>query len=239
MTGWKVHARDKSGRAICGAKNTASTKHEICHRSPCSPNGRCRNHGGLTPAVGSNLKHGKFSEHLRSSVLSEAYAASIQDRNLLDMREPIALLEACLKRTTERAADADAPGFRRRAVAKYEQVREFLKAGNQAGASQALTELGTILRDGVAEDRALEEVAIHADRLAKRLEGAWAIKLQRKQVLNIQQVGILIARLQEIIREEADPLVAAKIMARSQREVLMLPDRFEEQGESVARLVTI
>lgn len=181
----------------------------------------CRFHGayGGRPPI-----HGRYSKALNSTNLSEAYRAAIEDQSLLDLKEPLALLEACLQRTSERVALADTPEFRKRAYDKYQEIRDRLRSGDQSSASALLIELGDLLRDGVEEDRAVSELSVQAERLAKRVEAVWQIRLTRKQVFNIQQLGVLIGRVLQIVKEEATPEIAAHIVSRMETQVLKLPE---------------
>jgi hypothetical protein len=221
--GWKVHARDDLGRAICGAPTrNEEARYEICHKFPVSPNGRCMLHGGRNTGH-HRLKHGRYSKALSSSTLSAAYRAAVNDRSLLDLTEPIALLEACLQRTSERVGELDTPEFRQRALGLYEEARDASARGDADSFRQHMGELGRLLREGVQEDSALDDLANNAERLSKRLEAAWQIKLQRKQVLHITQVGALMARVLEIVKQEATGDTVHQIVQRMETEIMVLP----------------
>ncbi len=208
----------------CKAKCKATQQQ--CKRLASIGKTVCRMHGGAKGSGGLHgLKSGRYAKSLLHSTLSAAYASAVNDKELLDLKEPIALLEACLQRTGERVAQADTPEYRRRALELYQASMDANAEGNHTHAGEMLRELGKLLRDGVSEDRAISELSVQAERLSKRIEGAWNVKLQRKQVLTIQQFGILMARILEIVRHEAPLPVAVQICSRVEGEVMRLPER--------------
>lgn len=203
------------GRCSAKSKHTGSQ----CKQSAEPGWTVCRFHGAYG---GRPPTHGRYSKALNSTNLSQAYRAAIEDQSLLDLKEPLALLEACLQRTSERVALADTPEFRKRAYDKYQEIRDRLRSGDQSSASALLIELGDLLRDGVEEDRAVSELSVQAERLAKRVEAVWQIRMQRRQNLNMQQVGVLIARVLEIVKEECPPAIAQNVVNRMEVQVLKL-----------------
>lgn len=85
----------------CGAKTRAGGR---CVK-PAMPNGRCRFHGGLSlvgPASGT-FKHGRYSKLLPKG-LAAHYSAARSDRELLGLREEIALVDARMMQLLEQAS---------------------------------------------------------------------------------------------------------------------------------------
>lgn len=78
--------------AACCAKNR---KGSFCPKGPM-PNGRCRNHGGATPAPGPthpNYKHGRLSQCLPTAV-AKKFNVAREDPELLSIRDDVALFDA-------------------------------------------------------------------------------------------------------------------------------------------------
>jgi len=171
----------------------------------------CRMHGA---GGGRPIKHGRYSRVLKKSGLASHYDEAVEDRNLFDLKEPIALLEACLQRTTERVADRDTPDFRKRCLDLFEAAQQALKDGDSAGMSSNLKVLGQLLRDGVSEDRAIDQLSDQADKLARRIEGAWRIHLDKTQVFNRSQMVSLLGQFMEFVRMEAGGVVASRIQSK-------------------------
>lgn len=215
----------QSPHRLCKAHNRSG---QPCRRVAAEGKSVCYLHGGA-PGSGRPPVHGRYSKAISSHALSGAYKSAIDDPTLLDMLEPIALLEAALQRTVQRLAERDTPDFRARCLSLLEQAQEATARKDLDEARELMGRLRSLLRQGVEEDKALSEMSVQAERLSKRVEAAWSIKLQKRQVLNVQQLGAVIARVLQIVSEESTPVVAATIVGRMEREVLQLssPSRVE------------
>jgi ATP-dependent Lon protease len=217
----KVHARNAKGFPICGAK-TKNGKYPICQKAPVSDNGRCQNHGGTNPGPpiihGRRASKGRYTRILEGSNLAALYETAIQSTNLLDLKETAALLETVLQRVTQRATKFDSIEFRKVALDMFNEWHD-LESTDPDEARTKLLELGEWLKSGVSEDRALDRVAEHADRLAKRIEGAWQIKLQKQQVVNAHDLRLLFAFWIDVLKEQTSPEIAATVAMRVQSEM--------------------
>jgi hypothetical protein len=163
---------------------------------------------------GRPIKHGRYSKALQRSTLVAHYDEAVEDKSLFDLKEPIALLEACLRRTSERVADRDTPEFRKRCLELYEAAQQSLKDGDSAGASSRLKDLGQLIRQGTSEDRAIADLRYYADNLAARIEGAWRIHLSSGQSYNRQALVKIMAQILEFIRIEAGRTAAQRVQSR-------------------------
>lgn len=163
---------------------------------------------------GGPIKHGRYSKVLQRSALVAHYDEAVEDQSLFDLKEPIALLEACLRRTSERVADRDTPEFRKRCLELYEAAQQALKDGDSAGASSRLKDLGQLIREGTSEDRAIASLRQYADNLATRIEGAWRIHLSSSQSYNRQHLIKIMAQILEFIRLEAGRKTAQRVQSR-------------------------
>ena len=182
------------GPRTCGAKRRGGGR---CGSTALCPNGRCRLHGGRG---GRPIKHGRYSQSLGR--LAKAYEEARRDPTLFDLAEPIAILDALSKRAMERAADLDTPGFRKRALELFDAFRAATAAGDAAVGAARLNELSTLLRTGCAEDEALAEMGEHVDRLARRIEGAWSVKLAKKNVVNTRDLLAIMMRMLDVVQTE-------------------------------------
>src|SRR4051812_22336527 len=77
----------------CGARTRAG---HPC-RQPGMANARCRMHGGKTPRglASPNLVHGRYSKDLPTRLLTR-FEEALTDRELLSLRQDVALLDAML-----------------------------------------------------------------------------------------------------------------------------------------------
>jgi len=172
----------------------------------------CRIHGGLG---GAPPKHGRYSKGLGR--FREAYQEARADPSLLDLRETLALMDVAVQRAAERAAAADTPEFRARALALFNRARS---AVDPQDAAAALNQLGALLNEGVEDDAALDALARAAERLSRRQEKAWSIRLDAATALNARDLTAVLARFADIVLEEVPRDAAARVIRRIDGEVL-------------------
>lgn len=178
----------------------------------------CGTHGHVGE-YGKTLKNGSFSKHL--GPLAEKYKASFIDREgLMNMMRPLAILEAILKEHAELASAHDVPEFRSRAWKLFEESRA-LASTDPAKAAEAMNELGQLLRNGETQSKSLLRLEEAAERLSKRQEGTWKVKLLKQQAINGQELHLMLARLLDIISQETSPDHAMKIGMRFDTEISM------------------
>ena len=197
---WRCCAKSKTSGGRCG-------QHAVQGRRVC------RYHGGNSP--GGKIKHGRYAKGLGR--FREAYQSALNDPSLLDLRETIALLDVTVQKAVERAASCDSPQFRAAALELYEKAMRNL--GDEDGV-QALNELGELLTKGVAEDGALDELAKAAERLGRRQEKAWSIKLDAATAINARDLVAVMARWADVVLDECPKDVATRIIRRIDAEVL-------------------
>lgn len=194
----------------CCAKS--KTSQERCKRTVVPGRRVCRYHGGLG---GAPPKHGRYSKGLGR--FREAYESARNDPGLLDLRETLALLDVVVQRAADRAADKDTPDFRAQAYDLFEKAR---RTTDPADAAQALNRLGELLQVGCGEDSALAELAKAAERLGRRQEKAWQIRLDAANAINARDLTAVLARFADIVLEEVPKDAAARVIRRIDAEVL-------------------
>ena len=195
----------------CCAKS--KTTQERCRRTIVSGRRVCRYHGGLSP--GGKIIHGRYAKGLGR--FRDAYQDALQDPSLLDLRESLALMDITVQKAVERVSDCDTPKFRETAVELYERATR--NEGTEDGV-QALNELGDLLRQGMSEDSALDQLAKAAERMARRQEKAWGIKLDAATAINARDLVAVMARWADIVLDEVPKDAAARVIRRIDAEVL-------------------
>jgi hypothetical protein len=209
--GWKE--RTTKGQRRCQARKRRVLTQ--CGAIASTAKNVCRIHGAN---AGRPTTHGRYSKV--GGRLAACYDAALQDASLLDLQEPIALLEAISQRYMERAAERDTPDFRRSALTLYSEAQNAQQKQDTAGMAVALNALGVLLREGADEDRTLKHLAEQTERLAKRIEGAWSVRLARQQAINAKDLVSVLSRLIDIVRVEADPATASSIIKRIDFELI-------------------
>ena len=196
---WRCCAKSKTTQKRCGQRVVAGRR-------------VCRYHGGL---AGAPPTHGRYSKALGR--FREAYELARNDPSLLDLRETLALLDLVVQKAVSRASDADTPAFRK-------QARDLLGAVEvSVGASDHEDQIARLrewLDKGVEEDTALEELAKAAERLSRRQEKAWSIRLDAANAINARDLVAVLARFADIVLDECDKDAAGRIIRRIDGEVL-------------------
>ena len=139
------------------------------------------------------------------------------DPTLMDLRETMALLDVVVQKAAERAGNNDAPEFRSKALELFGQLEW---AGDDVERESILARLGALLRDGVEEDKALKALAENTERLAKRQERAWDIKLSAANAINARDMVAVLMRFADIVLEEAPKDAAGRIINRIDGEIM-------------------
>ena len=172
----------------------------------------CRYHGGN---AGRPIVHGRRSKALGR--FREAYNEARDDPGLMDLRDTMALLDIVVQRALKRAEENDAPEFRAKALEIY---RQLSWAADDVERHSILTRLGELLKSGVSEDKALKALAESAERLAKRQERAWDIKLSAAHAINARDMVAVLTKFVDIVLEEAPKDAAGRIIDRIDREIM-------------------
>ena len=166
-------------------------------------------HGGAAGSGGNHaLKHGRYSKAFGK--LAAGYESSLKDQNLFDLREPIAALDGVTKRLMSMVEDHDSPEWRREVRSKFRQAREALANGDPR-AAQLLEEVGQLIDRGASEGSNLESLGVNLDKLARRIEGAWSIHLQKTQVMNKADIVGLLAKFVTVVRDVGGSAIAARV----------------------------
>lgn len=201
-------AGDEPNRCTAKSKQSGNrcTKPVVAGRSVC------RYHGGLG---GRPIVHGRYSKALGS--LREAYEDSRNDPTLLELRDTLAVLDVIVQKAAARVGELDTPRFRSMA---YELYQEAAGATDPTELRERLRNLGGLLRNGVKEDEALERLSDSVEKLARRQEKAWDLRLSAANAINARDMVALLGRFAEIVLDEANDETATRIIARIDGEIM-------------------
>lgn len=182
---------------------------------PCSAhavNGRrvCRVHGGMTPQPGPthpNWKHGRRSKWIPSR-LADKYAESLNDPQLTEFRQDIALLESRLYELLETGES----------LPLWDRARESFRALRQAmadkdGLSTAyfLGELENYINRGMADSLRWAEVYKVTEQIGKTKEREHKRLVQAQQMISAEQLLVMLGQIADAARRtitNRDELVA-------------------------------
>ncbi|MDO8751151.1 MAG: hypothetical protein Q7K03_08415 [Dehalococcoidia bacterium] len=176
----KCNARDRDG-SIC--RNYVTRGMTKCHK-----------HGGasLRGIASPRFIHGRYSKYLPKH-LAEIYALALNDPNLLQLKDDIALMDA---RLGEMFGKLD----RGESVAAWSQVtRSFKKFLNaralslEAVEDLAVTELQTAIEKGMGDYESWQEIHATIEQRRKLVQDEHRVQINLKQMITAEKAMTLLA----------------------------------------------
>lgn len=180
---------------LCGAKTRAGG---IC-RAAAMPNGRCKIHGGMTPAgpASANWKTGRYSRYLPSG-LREAYIAAASDIDLLNLTDEIALVDV---RTSQLLGNADAAAAQWLEVQRAAAAAEDARAAGGAALDAALDSLRGALAAADGSGPALWSEVMQLLETRRRLaETERKRRVDQQLFVTVEQAMTLVQAVVESVR---------------------------------------
>ena len=184
--------------SACGAATRANG---ACRRAPM-PNGRCRMHGGATP-VGMALpqtKHGRYSKYLPTR-LAGRYAEALADRQLLELREEVSLLDARLAEVLGRLDSGECGAVWR---ALREQMVAYRRAQGEGKGSEvaaALEQAERLIEHGLQDYVVWAEIRALIEERRKLVESERKRLVEMQQMLTTEQAMVLLAAVADTVRK--------------------------------------
>lgn len=195
-------------QTICGAK---TRKGAPCRQRPMR-NGRCKMHGGLTPAgiANPNTTHGRYSKHLPTR-LADRYHEARSDPDLIALREEIALTDARLADLLGRV-DTHEAGTRWKAVGAAVRAYRKAEAGEEDDdREKAFDLIEELTSEGLADYEAWDEVHRMVEQRRKLAETETKRLDKAGRSISAERAMLLVAAVVEVIRshvQDRDTLAA-------------------------------
>lgn len=157
------------------------------------PNGRCRIHGGKSPAgeASPQFQTGRYSRVLPRRLLAR-YDEAQHDSRLLELHDEISLLDARLADVLGRVEQGDSRDL-------WKALREAL-ADYHAGNDNAIRTIGGLIERGIADWAAWGEVSKLIGQRASLVESERRRLVEMQQMVTAEQASTLIVRMAAIVR---------------------------------------
>lgn len=171
------------------------------------PNGRCRIHGGKSPIgpASGTYKLGRYSKLLPAR-MAASYQEATADPDLLVLRDEIALVYARLSDMLARVDSGESGEAWRRARAAYSALTAGLDAGDTAAAKAALGELDIVIRQGLGDYAAWQEIGDLLDRRERLVRSERRRLVELQQTMTIEQAmvftGAVIALVDQHVTDQ-------------------------------------
>lgn len=153
----------------CGARTRSGG---TCKRAPM-PNGRCRLHGGLSPAPGPThptYKHGRYSKALEGESIAALYDVARTDPKLLALREDIALLVAKQQETIARLRTGESRVAWEAIASHTDQLRAAQERGDAAACTAHLHAVRDIAAGSMGDDDVWREYSERAEHIRRLVD---------------------------------------------------------------------
>lgn len=214
--GRPVHARNAKGQPICGA----NTKHGPCGVISRMRNGRCNAHGGK--ATGRPITVAKMAAGQHYPVIAriraECELLARDEAALLNTLPVIAKMHTICEKLEARVESGDTPELRKRALDLYEEAQTASASKQGDVAVLKMRQLGTLLRDGVSLDRAIEGWAVNLERTAKRIEATLNTRIARDRALSERDMQkILVLWMGMLLERYDDNPACLEVLAEMRR----------------------
>jgi len=180
---------------------TATSKRtgERCRAQAVTGKTVCYHHGGrsLAGPASPSFKHGRYSRFLPSR-LQDRYREAVADGELLALREDIALLDARLAEVLGRLDTGESNQVWQELQRTYGELRTA--RGSPERMAAALTAMGQLIEDGLADYAAWDDVRSLLDQRRRLVESERRRLVEMQQMLTAEQAMTLLAAVTDTIR---------------------------------------
>lgn len=184
---------------LCGA-GLRGRPGKTCRMAPML-NGRCRLHGGLSTGPRTWKAGGRYSRALGLGRLQEVFLGQLEADDILDTAPDLALLSTTVHELVEKGvAQRDTPEFRKRARELWRATDKAQRGSSDDDPATLMADLGQLLEDGYASDRALLEACDVAVERAKRAEAARGLQLRAEESITMQQFAGVLSIIYRVIQ---------------------------------------
>ena len=201
----------------CRAKSKRSG--ERCKRH-AGPSGVCRMHGARTPTgeASTTFKHGRYSKYMPVRLLDK-YHESLNDEQLLEIRDEIAAIDARIKELWKRLDTGETGKMweaLHHAAAEFELCRSVK---DDQGMARSLESLLSTIRMGFGDWAAWRELGEQMDRLTRYKGQEWRRLVEMQQVATVEQVMTLLAAVESVIRKHLHDPQSVRAFADDLRKI--------------------
>lgn len=201
----------------CGAKTRSG--------APCKANamvnGRCRLHGGksLRGASHPATTHGRYSKDLPTRLASR-YEEALTDPDLLKLDSEIHLTDAFIR---ERLATLDTGESGRIWRELNAAWNEYDRTTDPSEAARALFEVGRLIKQGVADYGARQEVLDMMERRRKLVDSEGKRRVQMQQMITAEGATLLVSAIADAVMRHVSDTRTRSAIARDIERLITQP----------------
>lgn len=202
--------------AACGAK--LRNRNANCKNRAVMTNGRCRNHGGLTPKgiASPNYKHGRYSKHLPNH-LRDRYNESLSDPELTALRDDLALIDVQIGEALSAVYDSGSEGgsgvlLEKIKVCRVAVLEKDLNSSRVPDLIQLLDEFESTIESGTFSTIKFSQLQPLLEQRRKTSESENRRVYNSNNCLTVEQAIAFVRQLGEIVKLHVkDPIAVRAI----------------------------
>jgi len=174
----------------------------------------CYMHGGKTPRGFAlpQTRHGRHSKDLPTR-LQGRYLESLNDADLLNLTDEIALTDAFIEDARRGLDHGESGRLFADLKAAWDTLTAAQRAKDAAAVSQAIGEIGQLIKYGVSAYAARTEAADLVERRRKLVESESKRRVQMQDMITSERAMLLISALLDAVSRHVDPRTLAAISA--------------------------
>lgn len=217
------HYATQEGRQVCGRLRSEKNRviaNEACQAPPMQC-GACRVHGGK---AGCPPKHGRYSRAL--TTWKGSFERALKDKDLLDTRRELALMDTTIEKLLERVEELDAPKWRAAVQESFDGLQRSLKARKQADVRASMGKLEDLIQQGAAIDQVSSDLMVYLDRRAARANKMSELALRREEKVTTTELALIFKSWLEVLEKELEQVTYFGLVEKLRRatESFRLPD---------------
>ena len=208
------HYATKEGRQVCGRLRSEKNRvipNEACQAPPMQC-GACRVHGGK---AGCPPKHGRYSRAL--TTWKHSFERALKDKDLLDTRRELALMDTTIEKLLERVEELDAPKWRTAVQESFDGLQRAVKARKQADVRDSLGKLEDLIKEGAAIDQVSSDLMVYLDKRAARANKMDELALRREEKVTTTELALIFKSWLEVLEGELEPAAYFKVVEKLRR----------------------
>ncbi len=226
----REHFYMKEGRAVCGRlkkRHNRAIPNEACLGIPMS-SGPCRIHGGK---AGRPIEHGRYSRVLNR--WKKDFVRAQSDKQLLDAKQDLALMDVAIEKLLTRAEDGDCPSWRQQVGETFVALQMAIRSKRQAQVSALMKELANLIETGATEDQIATDLVLNVERRANRACRIGDLELKKAEKVSAAELGVVFRSWLDVLEKALELDVYARVLPELRRATVGQPV-MSEHGEGGA-----
>jgi len=173
----------------------------LCQRNAVAGSNRCALHGGksLRGIASPSFKTGRYSKYMPERLVAR-YFESVDDPELLAMRDDISLVDARMSDLLKRVDTGEAGKTWAELKGAYKALVNFMKASDGVGVKASLDEMNKLINKGYGDYVAWNEVMGSMEQRRKLVESERKRLMDMQQVITVEDTLGLTMRIIDVIK---------------------------------------